>query len=306
MVDEVDVQPRRPDLSASIDRDIPFADTHFHVWELSRFPYRWLSEGGQDELLGDYRAICHDWPPARLFRELYGQNVRRCVHVEADSGAEDPVAETAWLESVAVELGRPDALVVMSDLEGAHAERDLERHLETSPRVRGVRIRKHPAEPSRGFRAGYEALGRLGLSYELNASAGLLGAALDHVRAHPEVQVMVGHAGFPVHRDEDYLAGWRRELRALAELDQVACKVSGFATVDHAWSIETLRPLVLDCIDAFGVERIVFGTDWPVASLFSTYTEQVDAYRWIVAEAGFSQFEQELMLHGNAERLYRM
>ena len=95
-------------------------------------------------------------------------------------------------------------------------------------------------------------------------------------------------------------------MRALAELPHVSCKVSGFATVDHDWSVETLRPLVLSCVDAFGVDRIMFGTDWPVGSLFATYLEQVDAYRRIVAEAGFSRADQQLMLHLNAERIYRI
>ncbi len=297
---------RERELSQSVDRTIPFIETHHHVWELGRFPYRWLSGDCDDELLGDYSAICRDWLPASLYREFYGQNVSHCVHVEADSGAADPVDETIWLESVAAAHGRPDALVVMCDLGADGAERELVRHLEASSRVRGVRIREHPASPSAAFRSGYEALGRHDLSYELSASPGRLGSAQDQVRAYPDVQVILGHAGFPIRRDPDYLDLWRREMNAFAELDHVACKVSGFATIDHDWSVESIRPLVLACIDAFGVDRIMFGTDWPVGSLFASYAEQVDAYRRIVAEAGFSRAEQERMLHLNAERLYRL
>jgi predicted TIM-barrel fold metal-dependent hydrolase len=229
------------------------------------------------------------------------------IHIEADSRAEDAVEETIWLEGVARTHGTPNAIVVMCDITRGGAEAELERHLEASPRVRGIRLREHPADTSSAaFQAGYRALARHGLSYELSASPGRLLAARDLARQAPAVRVLVGHAGSPLGRDDDYLARWRREMAALAELDHVACKVSGFASVDHGWTIESLRPLVLYCIEVFGPDRIVFGTDWPVGSLFSTYVEQVDAFRVIVAEAGFSRDDQARMLAGNARRLYRI
>ena len=294
---------RHPGLT--VDRSIPFIDVHHHVWELARFPYRWLTGSLDDELLGDYRALGVDWGPTRLFREFYGQNVIKSVHVEADSNAPDPVDETAWLDSVAESSGYPQALVVMCDIGQPDAERALARHLAASARVRGVRLRDHPDDPYAGsFQDGYRALARYGLSYELNVSPGALGRAAEFIGARPDVPVLIGHAGFPVRRDPGYFATWRKEMTALAEIDHVACKVSGFATVDHNWSIDSLRPWVLACIELFGTGRIVFGTDWPVASLFATYLETVDAWRRIIDEAGLSRAEQEAMLFRNAERLY--
>ncbi len=83
-------------------------------------------------------------------------------------------------------------------------------------------------------------------------------------------------------------------------------KVSGLATVDHDWTVESLRPWVLDTIERFGTERVMFGTNWPVETLFSTYLEAVDAWRVIVAQAGCTRAEQEALLHGNAERWFRI
>jgi predicted TIM-barrel fold metal-dependent hydrolase len=82
--------------------------------------------------------------------------------------------------------------------------------------------------------------------------------------------------------------------------------VSGFGMADNHWTIESIRPWVLHCIEAFGPDRIMFGTNWPVDILYATYLEQTDAYRRIIAEAGFSRDEQERMLYRNAERLYRI
>ena len=294
-----------------VDRSIPFVETHHHLWEIGRFPYRWLQEpGDQDhnDRFGDYRLIRSTiGAPWRFFREFCGENVIKSVHVEADSEAPDPVAETAWLDAVGREYGFPNALVVFVDLERPDAERELDRHLAASDRVRGVRIRVHPDDPSAApFVAAYKALGRLGLSYELNVSPGKLISGRDVARAMPQTQVILGHAGFPVRRDREYFEWWKREMTALGKADNVACKVSGLGMADLRWTLASLRPWVLHCIDAFGPDRIMFGTNWPVDILFATYLETVDAYRTIIAEAGFSPDDQARMLHRNAERFYRI
>jgi predicted TIM-barrel fold metal-dependent hydrolase len=291
----------------SVDRSIPFIETHHHLWELGRFKYDWLTGPCWDEQMGDYKAICVDWGPGRFFREFYGQNVIKSVHVEADYSGLDPVEETVWLEAVGNAFGYPNALVVMCDLEGHDAEAELIRHLEASPRVRGVRLRGHPDNSdSPAFKAGYVALGRLGLSYELNASPGKLMAGRAVAKAYPDTQMILGHAGYPVARTAEYFKLWRHEISAVAEVDNVACKISGFASVDHSWSVESLRPWVLHCIEAFGVDRSMFGTNWPVDVLYAPYMEQVDAWRRIISDAGFSRHEQEQLLYGNAERLYQI
>jgi predicted TIM-barrel fold metal-dependent hydrolase len=170
-----------------------------------------------------------------------------------------------------------------------------------------VRIRAHPDDPdTEAFRRGYAALGARGLSYELNASPGKLLSGRDVAASYPDVQVILGHAGFPVQRDDDYFGQWRSEMTELGKVENVACKISGFGMADNHWTIDSIRPWVLHCIEAFGPERAMFGTNWPVDILYATYVEQVDAYRTIIAEAGFSRDEQEGMLYRNAERFYRI
>lgn len=292
------------------DRSIPFIETHHHLWELDRFRYRWLEDPGTDvhnATLGDYKLIRTNWGPKRFFREFHGQNVTKSVHVEADYNGPDPVEETVWLDSVAREHGKPNALSVYVDLERPDAEEQLDRHLEASDLVRGVRIRSHPDDPDAApFRAALAALRRRDLAYELNASPGKLLSGRDSASALPELQVILCHAGFPTQRDPEYFEWWRREISELAQAENVACKVSGLGMVDHDWTIDGIRPWVMHCIDAFGVERVMFGTNWPVDILYATYLEQVDAYRVIVAEAGFSREDQERLLYRNAERFYRI
>ncbi len=296
---------------SEVDRSIPFIETHHHLWELDRFHYDWLTDPGwpgHNALLGDYKMIRSTiGAPWRFFKEFYGQNVIKSVHVEAAYAGSDPVEETAWLDDVSKEFGMPNALVVFCDIEQDDGEEQLDRHLAASDLVRGVRIRAHPDDPdTAAFKRGYAALGARGLSYELNASPGKLLSGRDVAAAYPDVQVILGHAGFPVQRDDDYFGQWKSEISQLAEVDHVAAKVSGFGMADNHWTIESIRPWVLHMIEAFGPNRIMFGTNWPVDILYATYMEQVDAYRSIIAEAGFSRDEQEGMLYRNAERFYRI
>jgi predicted TIM-barrel fold metal-dependent hydrolase len=296
---------------ADVDRSIPFIETHHHLWARDRFKYDWLTDPGWDghnALLGDYKMIRTDIGlPWRFFKEFYGQNVIGSVHIEAAYAGPDPVEETAWLEEVAQEFGMPNAIVAFADIEKDGAEAELDRHLAASQRVRGIRIRAHPDDPdSAAFKKGYAALGARGLSYELNASPGKLISGRDVAKAYPDIQVILGHAGFPVQRDAEYFELWKREMSALGEAENVACKISGFGMADNHWTIESIRPWVLHCIEAFGVDRSMFGTNWPVDILYATYLEQVDAYRQIIAAAGFSRDDQEKMLHRNAQRFYRI
>jgi predicted TIM-barrel fold metal-dependent hydrolase len=295
-----------------VDRSIPFVETHHHLWELDRFHYDWLTDPGwpgHNALLGDYRMIRSTiGNPWRLFKEFYGANVIKSVHVEAAYAGPDPVEETTWLAQVHKEFGFPNALVVFCDIESETGEADLDRHLEAAPGlVRGVRIRAHPENAdTAAFKRGYKAMGDRGLSYELNASPGMLLNGRDVAKAMPDTQVILGHAGFPVQRDDAYFAQWKSEISQLAEVEHVAAKISGFGMADNRWTIDSIRPWVLHMIEAFGPDRSMFGTNWPVDILYATYLEQTDAYRRIIAEAGFSREDQEKMLYRNAERLYRI
>jgi predicted TIM-barrel fold metal-dependent hydrolase len=245
--------------------------------------------------------------PWRFFKEFYGANVIKSVHVEAAYAGPDALEETVWLEQVANEYGFPHAMVVFCDIEADGAEAKLDEHLAASDRVRGVRIRAHPQDGGgAAFKAGYQALAKRNLSYELNASPGVILSGRDVAAAYPDTQVILGHAGFPVQRDDDYFKLWQSEISELAKVDHVSAKVSGFGMADNRWTIDSIRPWVLHMIEAFGPERIMFGTNWPVDILYATYLEQTDAYRRIIAEAGFSRAEQEGMLYRNAERLYRI
>jgi len=290
------------------NRSIPFVDTHHHLWELDRLDYEWLTDATADDdgPIGPYKPLRTDWGPPRLFREFYGQNVIKSIHVEAAMTGPDPVAETEWLATVNAEYGRPNAFVVYCDLKTDDAGSQLDRHLAASPLVRGVRDYIPGEEGMAAFRAGLQQLQERGLSFDLNPPEAGFHVLIELVNDFPDLQFVVGHAGAPRASEPETFDAWAANITEIAAADNVTIKISGMGMRANAWTIDSIRRWVLHCIEAFGVERSMFGTNWPVDVLFASYFEQVDAYRIILAEGGFSDADQHALLHGNAERIYRI
>jgi predicted TIM-barrel fold metal-dependent hydrolase len=122
-------------------------------------------------------------------------------------------------------------------------------------------------------------------------------------RAHPVVLVL-GHAGLPVERSTEYQANWRAGLERVAAVPTAVCKISALGGADPSWTIASLRPWVLGCIDAFGPRRCMFASNWPVDKLFATYDGLLSAYAEIVAD--FSEAERAALFSETAERVYRI
>ncbi len=120
----------------------------------------------------------------------------------------------------------------------------------------------------------------------------------------PDLPIVLGHAGLPRERSDEYFAAWQDAIAGLAKAPNVVAKISGLGIADHHWTTDSIRPWVMAVIEAFGVERCMFATNWPVDKLFSSYQVLVDAYRSIIS--GFSASEQNALMWRNAERYYRV
>jgi predicted TIM-barrel fold metal-dependent hydrolase len=286
-----------------------FVDAHHHLWDLDSYEYDWLMGDGwpdKTESLGDYAAIRRTYLVADLLRDFADCRVIKSVHLQADlTGPDpDPVIETRWLQRQADATGYPHAIVAWADLRSPDIAADLERHLE-SANMRGVRMLVDgdglsDAAVDRGCRA----LADRGLSYDLAVTWELMSDARRFAARHGDLSIILEHTGLPMSRSAEYFRSWRWGMRELAAAPNVTVKISGLGTVDHAWTVDTLRPWVLETIEIFGPQRTMFGTNWPVDGLYSTYRELVEAY--VELMAGFTSSEQDAMSARNAERIYRI
>ncbi len=284
-------------------------DAYFHCCAPSRpeLYYSWLEPGAKHAYAGEHveRLKGRDHPIEEYIDAAKDLTLVAAVHVEATTGIDDPVKETQWLDEVAERSGLPNAIVGAANLQEPDAQRQIERHL-ASPRMRGIRHRSDDPDylVHDNFHQGYALLERYGLASEVSARWPEMAKARDLAANYPNVPMALVRCGFPWDRTPGYFAAWKRGLATLAEAENVSCKITGLVFGDHDWTVESLRPYVLACIEAFGPQRCMFGSHWPFDMLFGTYSALFGAYAEIVAD--FSVEEQRDMFSRNALRFYRI
>lgn len=122
-------------------------------------------------------------------------------------------------------------------------------------------------------------------------------------RDFPDVQIILNHTGMQVD-GPDHFEAWKQNMRLLAEAPNVACKISGLGMGDWTWRTESIRPYVEEAIAAFGVERCMFATNFPVDKLFSSFDAILNAFKEITKD--YSYRERLALFHDNAARFYRL
>jgi predicted TIM-barrel fold metal-dependent hydrolase len=289
-------------------QSLEFVDTHVHFYDLRKteLVYSWLQPEWVHPLIGDINGIkTLVYGADQFLSESRFSNVTKTVHVQAALGAIDPVQETEWLESMADRTGCPNGIIAHSDLRSPDVESELERHVLASDRVRGIRDfggNDFLADPA--WQRGYALLEKFELLCDLDCTWEEMGKARDLAQRYPNVPVVIEHAGFPRSRSDEYFRAWKGGIFELAKAENAFCKISGLGMLDQRWTIESLRPWVLTCIEAFGVGRSFFASNWPVDRLFSSYDALISAYAEIIS--GFSASEQVSLFSANAERFYRI
>ena len=286
---------------------LPFVDTHVHYWDLKdpSLTYAWLERDWVHPVLGDIDGLkVLRYMAEQFIAETRFQNVSKCVHVQAAIGIADPVEETRWLQEQADRTGFPHGIVAHCDLASPNAAETLERHM-AYPNMRGIRDfgqGDYLVDPT--WQKGYGLLARNDLVFCLDVLPEHLGKARQLAEAYPDVVLCIDHAGFPRARDAEYFEMWKRGMQEAAGAPNVVCKVSGLGMCDNAWTVDSLRPWVLACIDAFGTDRTFLGTNWPVDRLYSSYGDVLNAYERIIGD--LSGPEQEALFSQNAERVFRL
>lgn len=288
-------------------------DPHIHLWDLSTGLYPGL-EKPSTGFIGSNEPIARSYMLDELLSE--GGDVIEIVKiVNVEAFPTDAVAETAYLQSLADRTGYPQGIVAGADLSRPDAEAMLERQASFA-NVRGIRqvLNMHPdplyAYVARDYMAdpvwmrNFALLGRHGLSFDLQLYPHQMRQAVDLVRAHPGIAVIVNHAGMFADRTLSGWRQWRDGMRALASSPDVAVKISGLGMLDTGWSLESIRPYVLETLDAFGCGRVMFASNFPVDKLFGTYTATWRAFAAIVSD--LSDTEKQAMFSANAERIYRI
>ena len=282
-------------------------DAHHHLWDLDAVHYPWLMAKGVERFFGDPAPIQRNYLLEEFRRDATGFD--GSVHIQV--GAEDGWAEAEWVQRVAE--ANPDwplVQVAFCDLTADDLGAQLDR-FQTLPTLRGVRqiVGRAPGEDAKSgtnallddprFAEGLREVGRRGLSFDLQLIPDLYDAMARVLEAAPETPVAICHAGSPIDRSPEGLHDWAEHLRVLSDLPQITCKLSGLGMFDHGWTQDSIRPIVECVLDQFGPDRVMFGSNFPVDSLYSDYSCLRDAYEAMVP-AGM----QAAVFGGTARRFY--
>lgn len=290
-------------------------DAHHHLWRLSDgYRYPWLQDKPAGEgMLGNLAPIVRDYLPADLRADAANYDIVATVHIEAVPA--NPVDETKWLQATADRDGLPDAIVARVELARPDAEKVMAEH--TGYRnLRGIRqiANWHPdgrytfsdhdflADPA--WIAGYRLLRKYDLSFDMQIYAGQMESAAALARANPETLMILNHTGMPLLLGDADAGAWRSGMKRLAAEPNVVAKISGLGMVNHRWSEASICPFVLETIEIFGADRAMFGSNFPVDKLYSSFDALYGAFENIVAS--FSGAEQAMLFHDNALRVYRI
>jgi predicted TIM-barrel fold metal-dependent hydrolase len=287
--------------------ELPFVDTHFHLHDMKHptLRYGWLEPDAVHGFLPDTDPLkSQHYFIKDYIAEIRFANVPKAVHVQAAVDTPDPVDETAWLQAFADATGYPQAIVAECHLARPDAAAVLDRHMQFA-NMRGVRNfgdGRYLVDPA--WRRGFAELAPRNLVSCIDTSIDLAADLADLATKFQDTIICVDHCAVPRARDEAYYHRWRGAMDVMASAPNVVMKISGLGMRDPQWTVASIRPYVLGSIEAFGVDRVVFGTNWPVDRMFSSYPDVINAYAEIIS--GFARDEQIRMFSGNAERIFRI
>lgn len=271
-------------------------DSHQHFWNYDATRHDWINE--------EMRAIRKDFLPEQLAPILKENKVEGCVSVQVDQTTE----ETDFLLALAKEHSFIQGVVGWVDLRASNLEDTLENYRDAKA-LKGFRhiIQGQAA----GFMLqpnliqGLKKLATRNYTYDLLIYAHQLKEANELIKQVTELPIVIDHVAKPNIKDSE-MEDWKKEITALAKYPNVYCKISGMATEANweTWTMTGLQPYLGTVVATFGTERIMFGSDWPVCLVASSYAKWLNGVQKYFNT--FSSTEQEAIFAGNAIKFYKL
>lgn len=283
----------------------PLIDAHHHVWDLERHPQPWLEAS-------EHHILRHSFDPEDLrsaaTRAIAGHELAGTVLVQAIAS----VAETLDLLALAEREPLITAVVGWADLASPAIGDQLDELL-SAPGGRHLRSLRHLVQDEADQRwlqrpdvaHGLRALAERGLAYDILIRSHQFPQAIRLAEDQPGLPLALDHAGKPPIATAR-LGDWERQIRRLAAYPRVVCKVSGLITeADRKhWDVADLQPVWDVLLSAFGPERLMFGSDWPVANLAGGWDRWAEAIEQLLN--GCTETETAAILGGTATAFYRL
>ncbi len=289
-------------------------DAHHHIWRQADLP--WLIGPSQPRIFGEYDSIKRDYPISEFLDDIAGTGVEKSVYVQANWAPNWFADEAAWVQQTADETGWPHAIVGYCDMISGDPRPALDK-LAKFPLMRGIRQQFHWHEnpqyrfarspdvcrdPAVQRNVGY--LADYGFSFDLQVFAGQMDGACELADACPNVTFILQHAGMLEDLSDDGRSYWKRQMKKLAQRENVYSKLSAFGTFIHRNDRAHIERILHDTVSIFGARRCLFGSNFPIEKIWTSYGELIDAF--LKSAADMSAAKQKAIFHDTATRVYRL
>lgn len=272
-------------------------DSHQHFWIYEAKKHAWIDD--------DMKVIRKNFLPEDLKLVYQTNGIDGCVAVQADQS----LTETDFLLDLAEKNDFIKGVVGWVNLRDSNIEEVL-KHYSTFPKLKGFRHvvqgeADHNFMLRPDFLNGIATLEKYNFTYDILIFPHQLGAALELVRHFPNQKFIIDHSAKPYIK-EGFYDGWAALIKAIGEFPNVYCKLSGMTTeADYInWTQEQIEPYMQLVLDAFGANRILFGSDWPVCLVAGNYTKTKELVTNFIAK--LSKEEQTAIMGGNAIQFYNL
>lgn len=277
-------------------------DSHHHLWDLSIRPQEWMVGEGME-------PVKRNFDVNDLRSAIAGTEIERTVLVHATTTHDETYELLALADADPTIIG----VVGWLQIDSPHAIAECEKYLQApgASFLKGIRDVAQDLPDSNYLAksksiATVQQLGKLGLTYDILTKTPELKAAIELVKACPDVQFVLDHISKPYIAKEE-MEPWKSLITELASFENVSCKISGMVTEAkwNIWSVEDFVPYVDHIIDSFTPQRLMFGSDWPVALLAtSKYSDVVHLAEDLTRQ--FSDSENALFWVENAKSAYKI
>ncbi|MBY0362091.1 MAG: amidohydrolase family protein [Phreatobacter sp.] len=286
-------------------------DAHFHIWRQADLP--WLTGPMQPRIFGPYEPIRRDYPVTEYLADAAAAGLTGAVYVQANWPVDRFVAEAAFVAEASEESGFPIAIVAYADMLADDARPQLEA-LARNARVRGVRRQLHwhesplyrfAADPDLArnptLQRNIARLADYGWSFDLQVFAGQMAGAAALADACPGVTFVLQHAGMLEDLSGEGMEAWRTGMAMLAARPNVVSKLSGLGTFLRRNDPGHVAMVVRETLALFGAGRCLFGSNFPIEKLWTTYAALLDDHR-----AAVPQGDRAAVFSSTAKRIYRL
>lgn len=305
-------------------KDFPFViyDAHHHLWDLEAVHYPWLATKGIKRFFGDPAPIQKNYLPDDLKSDFGNLPVEKTVHIQVGADDDQHLLESQMVQRLADSSGLANGIIGFCALEKIDRSSKLD-EFSRLDNFRGVRqiVGRSPEEDKQtgtnsllyddAWLEGLRELEERGLTFDLQLIPDQMLRAAEVLSHVPDLAVALCHCGSPWYRDTTGIALWQNGLRELAELPNVHCKISGLSMFDHSWTVDTLRPIVETVINVFGPERCMFGSNFPVDKLHTSYSRLWYAYLEIldsmsITDNLLNSIQKQQLFKDNCATFYRL